>query len=196
MRRARRSMSLLELVVGFGALATLMGLLHGALNLAIRWRATTQEVARTVVHGELLRLRLRESIRQGRPIDALSLTAQGHLVEGEVAQAAQRWIKGESFVLRGGDAYWVFQRRGKHLVRHRLGFDGRVTRSTITRGVRSAQFTTQRDERGRFQGVAYVVTFLRGPKSQGFVGARAAPPDGRTPPAPVLASPWKRGGTR
>jgi hypothetical protein len=167
-------------------------------TVALRWHETLDRTIAIDAAGDRVRLLVGEALRAGRPIEALSLTEKGELVEAPVAGAVSAWSAREALLLRGADAYVVVEREGSRLIRRRIGFDGRASSEQVAAGVQAASFdlVTGRssDERAsgeRLQGVGYHVAFTgRTRPVEGFCAVRVEELASSPPRAPRPAEKW------
>jgi hypothetical protein len=191
----RRGMTLIELMAVTSLMFGLIGMLYSTAHLAAAWQRLSGEVVEGATQGERVRGLVREAVRLGVPIPALSISADGRLVEGVDPDGIQSWGPGEALVLRGVDAYWVLGREGERLVRRRVGYDGRVAETVLARGVKEASFGLEDDQDGRPVGVAFLVSFREGSRSaEGFVGFRTEPVGTAPPDTPRPAPRWAQSG--
>jgi hypothetical protein len=151
---------------------------------AFRWHETAVASMAITTSSERLRTLLDEALRTARPIETLSLGEKGELVEEPLPGALRSWRSDEALVLRGSDAYWIFERDGTRLVRRRIGFDGRAEVLTVVPAITAATWRVTLAG-NRPVGLAYSVVFAARPKAvEGFVALRVTEVPSAPPASP------------
>jgi hypothetical protein len=191
-------MTLLELLIGTFLLSGLLLSMGHALTLGFAWGRTADDVMRTKMQADRLARALSKSLRQGTPLEVLSIDASGNILETAVADAQETWRAENAVILRGAEAYSVIAQQGTRLIRRQIGRDGHVRSEPLVHGIRAARFGVVRGDAGTVLGIDYELEFSQqGRPMSGFVGIRTdASPTDSSPGAPARAPRYRRGGDR
>jgi hypothetical protein len=181
-------MSLLELIAALSLTVVTFLLAAQGGVLALRWHETEQAIVGADTTAERVRRALVEACGRGVPIDALSITAKGEIVEETRPDATHAWSWPAAATFRTGSGYEAITPRGRKLVRWRIARDGRVEVAEIA-PVNEARF----GRLGERRGIEYELALPGGRTCSGAVALRVDVTPETALQAPRAATRWGGG---
>lgn len=179
----RRGVTLVELVFCVALLGGLILTLGSMMRITLRWNGAVGTAVSRSSLVALLRTQVARAARGAQPIAALSIDAQGRLIEGVAPDPQTTWGGDESLVFREQSGYTVFHTEAGDLISRRISPSGQTSTQVVARALTRASFAVLRDEEGTATGIEFHVTFERGPDATGFVALRTTP----VPHVPIVS---------